>query len=101
MAASDQLRGFDGGVLVCCGDMPLLGRETYETLASVHFGAGSACTILSGTSDMPLPYGRIVRDRKGEFLRLVEEKDASPKSWRSVSSTAAFIFSTRRNFCRR
>ena len=78
-AARDLLRGYNGGVLVCCGDMPLLTRETYEALASEHAGARNACTILSGTSERPLPYGRVVRDAGGGFLKLVEEKDASPE----------------------
>lgn len=79
LSAEDELRGFDGSVLVCCGDMPLLTRETYKALADVHFEEHNACTILTGTSDAPLPYGRIVRDDKGCFLRLVEEKDCTPE----------------------
>ena len=31
--AMEALEGFDGDVLVCCGDMPLIRRETYLALA--------------------------------------------------------------------
>ena len=78
MSAEEWLRGFDGSVLVCCGDMPLLKQETYKALAEVHFSARNACTILTGTSDSPLPYGRIIRDDDGDFVKLVEEKDCTP-----------------------
>ena len=76
-SAGVQLAGFNGSVLVCCGDMPLLTKDTYTALADVHFKEQNACTILSGTTDESLPYGRLVRDDAGAFLKLVEEKDCS------------------------
>src|SRR5699024_7908364 len=68
--ARDSFAQFDGGVLVCCGDMPLIRRETYMALAEAHFRQGNDCTILSGTSSLPLPYGRIVRTPSGGFLKM-------------------------------
>jgi bifunctional N-acetylglucosamine-1-phosphate-uridyltransferase/glucosamine-1-phosphate-acetyltransferase GlmU-like protein len=58
--------------------MPLLRRETYLALVEAHEGSGNACTLLTGSSDLPLPYGRILRDESGSFLGVVEEKDATP-----------------------
>ena len=77
--ARDQLRDFDGTVLVCCGDMPLIRRETYEALLKAHETNGCTCTFLTGTCKEDLPYGRILRDEKGNFLRVVEDKDCSPE----------------------
>ncbi len=79
LSAEDKLHGFDGSVLVCCGDMPLLARRTYEALVEDHFNDRNACTILTGTSEVRLPYGRIVRDELGHFVKLVEEKDCTPE----------------------
>ncbi len=79
MAAYPLLDGYDGDVLVCCGDMPLLTRESYLGLCREHEKNGAVCTILSGTSAVPLPYGRIVRDEYGEFERMVEERDCTPE----------------------
>ena len=79
LSAEEHLKGFDGSVLICCGDMPLLNQQTYKALADVHFKARNACTILTGTSDVALPYGRIVRDENGDFVQLVEEKDCTPE----------------------
>ena len=78
LSAEGSLHGFEGSVLICCGDMPLLKKQTYQALADVHFKDHNACTILTGTSDVSLPYGRIVRDENGNFVQLVEEKDCSP-----------------------
>lgn len=79
MAAYGLLDGYDGDVLVCCGDMPLLTRESYLCLCREHEKNGAACTILSGTSSVPLPYGRIIRDENGGFERMVEERDCTPE----------------------
>ena len=79
MAAFSQLEDYDGPLLVCCGDMPLIKRETYSELIEAHKASDNVCTILSGTSDIDLPYGRILRDADGVFCGMVEDKDASPK----------------------
>lgn len=75
--ARTALEGFDGTVLVCYGDMPLLEQQVYEGLLDYHAKAGAMCTMLSGTCDQSLPYGRVVRDEAGDFLRIVEERDCS------------------------
>ena len=77
MAASRLLPDFEGDLLVCCGDMPLIRRETYEALLRAHRDGGAPCTILSGTASLPLPYGRILRDAAGSFSRIVEDRDCS------------------------
>ena len=77
--ARKYLDGFDGTVLVCCGDMPLLEKETYQSLLAEHEKNGCPCTFLTGYSDLDLPYGRILRDENGDFLRVVEDKDCTPE----------------------
>ena len=76
-AAMAEMPDFDGDVLVCCGDMPLIRRETYLALVNAHIASGNACTILSGTADDALPYGRILRDEAGRFVAIREEKDCT------------------------
>jgi UDP-N-acetylglucosamine diphosphorylase/glucosamine-1-phosphate N-acetyltransferase len=79
LSAGERLAGYPGDLLICCGDMPLLRRETFEALLEEHRSSGSVCTILSGTSDEPLPYGRVIRDGQGGFAAIVEEKDCTPE----------------------
>lgn len=78
-SAAAQLDGFSGNVLVCCGDMPLMKRETYESLCKTHEEEGNACTLLSGISQEELPYGRVIRGEGGAFARIVEDKDCTPE----------------------
>lgn len=77
--AESFIRDFSGSVLVCYGDMPLLRRDTYEALLSDHVSAGRQCTLLTGTSNVPLPYGRVERDKGGNFLRVIEDRDCTPE----------------------
>lgn len=77
--AAPMLENFSGSVLVCCGDMPLMKRETYESLCRAHGAQGNVCTILSGISEEELPYGRVIRDPNGSFARIVEDRDCTPE----------------------
>ena len=87
------LEGFGGDVLVCCGDMPLMRRETYESLMRTHREEGNWCTLLSGHSEEELPYGRVVRDGAGRFQRIVEDRDCTPeeKAIRELN-TGVYLF---------
>ena len=73
----ELLDGFQGSILVCYGDMPLMRQETYESLLETHRREGNDCTLLSVISDEALPYGRIVRGADGSFARIVEDKDCT------------------------
>ncbi len=79
MCAREFLKDFDGTVLICYGDMPLLRKEVYRELLQAHAGSDAACTMLSGTCEAYLPYGRVLRDENGDFLRIVEDKDCTPE----------------------
>lgn len=76
-AAMKELAGFDGTVLVAYGDMPLLKKQVYLGLLQAHAASGAACTLLAGTSDVPLPYGRVARKEDGSFDRVIEERDCT------------------------
>jgi len=91
MAAFQALGDYDGDVLVCCGDMPLLERETYQALCRRHTETGAVCTALSGTSRAALPYGRILRDEAGRFLRVVEDKDCTIEQ-RAIAELNAGVY---------
>ncbi len=92
--AKDALSGFNGAVLVCCGDMPLITADTYKALCDEYFASDAECTILTGIYEEKKPYGRIVRDIDGSFLRIVEQKDCSPEedAIREYNS-GVFVFS--------
>jgi bifunctional UDP-N-acetylglucosamine pyrophosphorylase/glucosamine-1-phosphate N-acetyltransferase len=62
-------------ILVLYGDVPLIEPETLNRLVADSNGA--AMGLISMHLDDPSGYGRIVRDKRGHVLRIVEHKDAS------------------------
>ena len=63
-------------VLVLFGDVPLI---TEKTLRSVLAKAENGVAMLSATLPNPAGYGRVVRSAAGEFVAVVEERDATPE----------------------
>jgi bifunctional UDP-N-acetylglucosamine pyrophosphorylase/glucosamine-1-phosphate N-acetyltransferase len=62
-------------VLVLYGDVPLIEPETLTRL--IDDTAHSRLGLLTMTLPDPAGYGRIVRDKHGRVLRIVEQKDAA------------------------
>ena len=67
-----------GDVLVVNGDAALLRPETIRALIERHRASAAKVTIAS-TVDPLRNDGRILRDEEGAFLRIVEDKDATPE----------------------
>ena len=76
-SARDLLAKSDSIVMVLSGDVPMIRPTTLEALLDHHRATGADCTILSARLENPTGYGRIVRDDRDLFQRIVEQKDAS------------------------
>ena len=78
MAARDALDGFDGDVLVLCGDTPLLTAETMQSMVAARQADGDPAVVVLGfRPDEPGEYGRLVTSAEGELQAIVEAKDAN------------------------
>jgi bifunctional UDP-N-acetylglucosamine pyrophosphorylase / glucosamine-1-phosphate N-acetyltransferase len=64
-------------VLILYGDVPLNQRATLEQL--VALAGPKALGLLTMVLDQPAGYGRIVRGKGAQVLRIVEQKDASKR----------------------
>lgn len=70
-------QGFEGTVVVLSGDVPLLDSVTVARLVQSHRDEHNQLTLLTAAYDDPTGFGRIVRDERGVFDSIVEQKDAS------------------------
>jgi len=66
-----------GNLVVLVGDAPLIQAETLTGLVRAHESGGYAVTVLTAEFDEPTGYGRMIKNRSGELLKIVEEKDAN------------------------
>jgi bifunctional UDP-N-acetylglucosamine pyrophosphorylase / glucosamine-1-phosphate N-acetyltransferase len=65
----------DALVLILYGDVPLIRRSTLEEL--VKLAGPKAMSLLTMVFDDPTGYGRILRNAKGQVVKIVEQKDAT------------------------
>jgi UDP-N-acetylglucosamine diphosphorylase/glucosamine-1-phosphate N-acetyltransferase len=77
LQAKDVLADYDGLTVILCGDVPLLKASTIKSLIDNHLTAKAVVSVLTTIPLPPHAYGRIVKDDKGNVLKIVEHKDAT------------------------
>jgi bifunctional UDP-N-acetylglucosamine pyrophosphorylase/glucosamine-1-phosphate N-acetyltransferase len=83
-------------ILILYGDAPLITAETIKNAADKMEKDKLDAVVISADVDDPYGYGRIVRDRQGLFLRIVEHRDANEaeRSIREINS-GMYLFSAK------
>ncbi len=72
---ADSLMENEDTVLILYGDVPLLSKQSIDSLlANV---SQQTIALLTVNLDDPTGYGRIIRDTSGSVLKIVEQKDAT------------------------
>lgn len=77
LCAENELGSAGGTVLILSGDVPLIKAGSLRAMLASHAANLPSLTLMTTTLDDPTNYGRIVRDRQGKLLEIVEEKDAT------------------------
>jgi bifunctional UDP-N-acetylglucosamine pyrophosphorylase/glucosamine-1-phosphate N-acetyltransferase len=73
----EKLEGRDGLLMVLYGDTPLLSGAMLTRLRDTQAASDAAATLITTTLDDPTGYGRVVLDRDGRVLAIVEQKAAT------------------------
>ena len=77
MMAEETLAGLEGQTLVIAGDTPLITGDSLKNLIDYHISHKNVATILTAEAQNPFGYGRIVRNKDQEVIKIVEQKDAN------------------------
>lgn len=77
MMCQEALRDYSGPVVVVAGDAPLMQPNTIRAMIDTWKRDPVACLIASIYVDDPTGLGRIIRNTSGDFMGIVEEKDAT------------------------
>lgn len=78
LQAEQALAGYDGTVMILCGDTPLLTAALLDAFRQAHAASGAVGTVLTAMMPNPAGYGRVIRDAAGQVQKIVEQKDATP-----------------------
>ncbi len=93
LSAEENLKDFQGPVMVACGDMPLIHSRTFFGLLESHNKNQNKATVLSARLENPMGYGRLVRNGNGSLQRIVEEKDATDEIRKiQETNTGTYVF---------
>jgi bifunctional UDP-N-acetylglucosamine pyrophosphorylase/glucosamine-1-phosphate N-acetyltransferase len=74
-----ELKKLHGDVFILAGDVPLVRSEVLTTLQRAHKEERAAASMATAVLDDPTGYGRIIRDKNGEFVEIVEQIDCTPE----------------------
>ncbi len=85
------LEVFSGDVAVLSGDVPGISVASLRRLCRRHWETVAKATMLTGVVDDPTGYGRVVKDKDGHLLKVVEEKDATEEE-RTIKEINAGIY---------
>ena len=77
MMCREALAEHDGPVCVVAGDSPMMRAGSLSALLDEFDRSRPACLLGSAHKDDPTGLGRVVRDESGDFVAIVEEKDAT------------------------
>lgn len=91
----EHLEGHQGLTLVIAGDSPLVQPESLKTLIAQFAKKRPALLLGTLKKENPEGLGRIVRDHQGQFIGIVEHKDATDEQ-RKIDEVnmSTYLFST-------
>lgn len=93
MVCREALSGYEGAVLVAVGDSPMLQEQSVQHLLDAFETGRDSCILGTATKDDPTGLGRIVRDSSGQFVEIVEEKDATDQQRRITEvNMSTYVF---------
>jgi bifunctional UDP-N-acetylglucosamine pyrophosphorylase/glucosamine-1-phosphate N-acetyltransferase len=77
MQAEALLKDEPGSTLIMLGDMPLVDKETIESIINEHESTGNDLTLVTTHFSNPSGYGRVLRNDAANLVGIIEELSAS------------------------
>lgn len=79
LVTEEHFKGAAGTMAILNGDNPLLSVETFNNFVDFHIQKKADLTVASALLDEKVPYGRMVKNEKGDLLKIVEAAEATPE----------------------
>ncbi len=99
LQTKELLKNKKGHILILYGDVPNIKSSTLMPIVDDHISNNRDLTLITAEIDDPSGYGRIIRDKNGNLLKIIEEKDCNNnekkiKEW----NPGIYIFKTKEVF---
>jgi UDP-N-acetylglucosamine diphosphorylase/glucosamine-1-phosphate N-acetyltransferase len=91
------LKDFMGEIMVLSGDVPLLTPESLIKLFEAHCAQKAVVSFLTAELDNPKGYGRVIRGKGLEVIKVVEDKDATSQE-RKIKEINSGIYCFEKDF---
>ncbi len=96
MMCRELLADYTGPVLVVTGDAPLMQSDSVVALLTDYQRRPAACVLGTAHKDDPGGLGRILRDAGGNFVGIIEHRDATPEQRRITEvNMSYYVFNCR------
>ena len=79
LQTNELLKNRKGHILILYGDVPNIQASTLQPIVDDHISNNRDLTLITAEIDDPAGYGRILRDKNGNLLKIIEEKDCNDK----------------------
>lgn len=90
---------FGKNILILPGDSPLVNIETLRKLVENKINSGSAACVITSIVPDPEGYGRIIKYRNENIIKIVEETDVSPEERKICEvNSSIYCFDTKSLF---
>ena len=91
----EKISPIGGNTLILSGDVPFISKNTLQNLIEIHIKNNSLGSLISAKLQDPTGYGRIVKDNKNNFIKIVEHKDANSQEINiNEINSGIYIFDT-------
>tara|TARA_X000000368_G_scaffold60423_1_gene42559 strand:+ start:30 stop:755 length:726 start_codon:yes stop_codon:yes gene_type:complete len=77
LQTNELLKNRKGHILILYGDVPNIKASTLQPIVDDHIKNNRDLTLITAEIDDPTGYGRIIRDKNANLLKIIEEKDCS------------------------
>jgi len=95
MQAEPFLEGRSGYVIVLPGDSPMVSEKTISTAINKMESDDYAAVLITARAENPFGYGRVVRDDKGDVIKIVEHRDCSEEELKIKEiNSSMYVFKT-------
>jgi len=95
LTVKKQKEDFGKYILILPGDSPLIRMGTLEELIENKIGSGSAACLVTSLVPDPRGYGRIIKNKGGSIVKIVEDADATAEEKKiSEINSSIYCFDT-------